>query len=310
MNNPLLLHSAANLACIVSVFWAGFFKPLSIIVIVLAIVGLFGEIPALSWIHTYYIEGFSGIAISTIICLIFSIIKLFIFGVDKLAYIKELKEAPKEDDQEDAAVYFEKILEYLNWTYENIKLIKVDVFLFKDSNYLTKTWFIIMNIIFATVDFFGFHFLTTTEDWVFGVVNLSVAFVFCILGIGFLWWIFWMDGKRSKRFFWKISTKKIKIRGKNVWTMEVIAYILQIPLFKCGVVFSYWLCYKYLRYTERVSILIGIGIFLVLDVIIIVIIKILKRWVGKASPYTMYSPEEKKRDVPFVKELKQQQLFL
>lgn len=296
MVNLFLLHSAVNLACSISVFWAGFFKPLSITVIVLAIVGLFGEIPAISWIQTYYIEGFSGVAFITLVCLIMFILKLFIFGVDEVGYVKKLKDAPKEQEYESSEEYLEKLLEYLNWTYENIKSLKVDIFLFKDWNYLVTIWFIIMNILFSTIDFFGFHFLTTTQDWIFGVVNLSVAFLFLIIGIGLLWWILWMDGKSESSFYFlKKSSPKKKIRGKNVWTIEVIAYISLIPLFKCGLVFSYWLCYKYLGYTERVSILIGIAVFLVLDVILIILLKILKRWIGKASPRLMYSPEEKKR---------------
>lgn len=316
-NIPLLLHSTVNLSSIISVLWPGFFMPLAITAMIISIVGLFGELPTFQWISVYYIEAFSSIALSALVCLIMVIIKIFIFGTYKIRVVEFLEN--REDEEREVRKAIEEltnvedlnlslIMNFLKWSYASIKTIRLDVSLFKGWNYLVIIWLIAINL-YAIADFFGVHFLTTTEDWIYGVVVLSIALIFFIVGILLTWWVLWMDNKKpfgSSSWFFGINSKKNKprsrsIRGENVWTMEVIAYIMQIPLFKCGLVFSYWLFYKYMEYTERISLLIGIGFFVVVDGLLIVLLKILKRWIGGTL---MYAPEEREKKPEIFKELK------
>lgn len=308
-NIPLLLHSSVNLVSLVSTIWPGFFLPLGITTIIIAIVGLFGELSFFQWISVYYIEAFASMAFAALVCLIMVIVKLFIFGTYKIRIAEDLGKLDEKEENEIKKVIEETeieeidmglILNFLKWSYTKIRTIRVDVYLFKGWNWLVILWLLAINI-YAAVDFFGFHFLTSVQqDWIFGVVVLSVALLFFIVGSFLTWWVLWIDHRDPLNSIFSRRKRKDRsksIRGENVWTMEVIAYIMQIPIFKGSLVFSYWLFFRYYNYSERISLLIGLGFFVVVDGLLIVLLKILKRWIGGRI---MYSPEEmevKKKDI-------------
>jgi hypothetical protein len=300
---PVLLHTIANLSASVATLWPSFFTPFGITLSVAAIVGLFGEYPSFQWIQANYVEAFAMIGFAFLVTLTVYFAKMFIFGVEKVqrAEVKVgrkgktlkknvetiISQIERETGMEIDLV---EITTYLKWIFSVLKTRYNPISLFKKLTWTTLAWSVVAHL-YAALDFFGFHFLTATYDWIFGVVNLGVALVVFIVGCLLTWWVFWMDSKRNNAYFWVFKRRKTpntdSVRGTNVWIMEVILYIAQIPLFKCSLVFSYWLFYKHLNYNERISLLIGVAFFVVVDLIALVLLKLIKRWAN------VYSPEEK-----------------
>lgn len=248
----LLLKISLNISILVP----GIVFPFIRTNLVFTVLGLFGLMDWADFVATdpslaYYAFGFSYLL--NVIVFIF---KLIIFGFDKTSNPEE-----NDDDKENMPT---TIYNYL-FGIKPKGMVKID---FSDKRFWV--WCIFMNIFFIG-DLAFFHWFTTNSTSIFWWSMLSligvefvVLCVFFIIFFGYDWYYI------SK----KNPVKTITSDGNGL--IEMIWFILQLPIFNFCIWGAYEGFYKTLGWQQTFSMLASGGIYIGVNVILIIILYIIK----------------------------------
>jgi len=248
----VLLYSLVNLGQLICALMPGFMKNVGIYSTVAAFIGVFGEItaPPFEWFKVQHLEAYAGIVIVFLICDVTNIIKMINY--------MGIRPPSKKIKQEKIKTLFKGYI------------YRAEIFL----------WTVGIIIIFV-VDSIGFHFLTTANNWVFGIIVGLIGVIESVIifvGTSFLIYI---NTKRIIKMRGGELLAKDMIRSPGIWYPEVFVFSIQPFLYKICLLISYLAFFKnsyFLNHsnldwrivaTERVSILLSISIYFILNVIVI-----------------------------------------